>query len=85
MKRSIVIKLMIICSVLLIQTTAHAQFGIRKGVKIGYNWSTLTGNAPVDPEVRKVLTGGVSLEFRLLGLLAFQVDAIYSPRGANYL
>lgn len=85
MKRSAVIILITLCMVLLFQSTVFAQFGIRKGVKLGYTWSVLNGSGPIDPDYRKVLTGGLSLEFRLLGLLAFQVDALYAPRGATYL
>ncbi len=73
---------LIITAITLISNTAYAQLGIRKGLKIGYNWSTVSGEMGDNAESRKSLTGGASLEFNILGLLSFQVDVLYSSRGA---
>lgn len=70
----------VILSFFLVSNVAFGQLGIRKGIKVGYNLATLSGD---DLETRKAIAGGGSLEFNLLGLLAFQVDVLYSPRGAS--
>jgi len=82
MRNWIVKIFLIIVVVSLISSTAHAQLGIRKGLKIGYSWSTISGEMVDNVESRKSLTGGGSLEFNILGLLNFQVDVLYSSRGA---
>jgi hypothetical protein len=73
----------VILSFLLLSNLAFGQLGIRKGIKVGYNWATLSGDDLNGVESRKSIAGGGSLEFNLLGLLAFQVDVLYSPRGAS--
>ena len=70
--------------ILSVAINAYGQFGIRKGVKAGYNWATLTGDNLSGVQTRKSFTGGVGLEFSILGLFAFEVDILYSPRGASF-
>lgn len=73
----------VILSFFLVSHAAFGQLGIRKGIKVGYNWATLSGDDLNGVESRKSIAGGGSLEFNLLGLLAFQVDVLYSPRGTS--
>lgn len=83
MKRAIVFGVVVFLCVC-VGTAAFGQFGIRKGLKLGYGWSTLSGDDLDDVESRQTITGGVGVEFRLLGFLACEVDVLYSSRGASY-
>ena len=82
MKRSTVLFFILLLSFLVMTNTASGQLGFRKGIKVGYNYATITGdNLNVDS--RSSLAGGVGLEFNFFRLLSFQVDLLYSPRGAS--
>lgn len=67
--------------IFLIQGAAFGQFGIRKGVKFGYNFATLSGDQTTNVQTRKAITGGIGFEFGFLGLLSAQTDVLYSPKG----
>lgn len=69
--------------IILLSLNAEAQTGIRKGIKGGYNWSTMTGDLFESTETLQEITAGFTLEFSLLGLFAVQAEALYSPKGAQ--
>ena len=71
----------ILLSILIAGSSAFGQFGFRKGIKVGYNWATLSGDDYA--ESRKALVGGIAVEFNLLPLFSFELDVLYSPRGAS--
>jgi len=76
--------LLVVVILIMISTTASAQLGIRKGIKLGYSSATLTGDGvtvSVDP--LKSVTGGVCLEFNML-IFSFEGDILYSKRGADF-
>ena len=81
MKRLVIICIVIILFIFSFQSAAFSQLGFRKGIKVGYNLATLSGDEDVDS--RKAFAAGLGIEFNFLSLLSFQVDAIYSPRGAS--
>lgn len=87
MKRMTLVVLVISISILCLGSHAFGQLGLRKGIKIGYNMATLTGDDPFtgNPlsgvESRESFAGGVSIEFNFIGLLSFQIDGLYSPKG----
>lgn len=64
-------------------STAEAQIGLRKGIKVGSNWANLTNIDVDDTESLKALTFGFSLELKILNLLAVQADLLYSPKGVT--
>jgi len=80
MKRMTSIILVLSISILLSGNRAFGQ--LRKGLKLGYNMATLTGDNLIGVESLKSIAGGIGVEFNFIGLLAFQVDALYSPKGA---
>jgi hypothetical protein len=81
MKRIVIILTVLIISVLFLGNTVTGQVRVRKGLKFGYNWSTLSGDGFTGVESIKSFAGGVNLDFTILGILSFEVAAIYSPRG----
>jgi len=64
--------------------TLFGQLGLRKGIKIGYNWARLSGDGMVDIESRKATAVGIGLEFGLLGLWSLEADVLYSPKGVCF-
>jgi len=74
-----------LCLTLIITFSLNAfgQIGIRKGIKGGYNWSTMTGDLFESTESLQEITAGFAVEFGLLGLFALQAEALYSPKGAQ--
>lgn len=81
MKRWMIILPMIVCVSLLSVHPAHGQL-VRKGLKLGYNFSTLTGDVD-DAQTLDGIVVGIGLEFNLL-LFAVEADLLYSPQGANF-
>lgn len=69
-------------SLILLWGTTFGQLGIRKGIKLGYNWAKLTGDPLITTQTKKAVTGGISLEFNILNILSLQTDVLYSPRGS---
>ena len=83
MKRRIICCSVILLSILIAGSTAFGQLGFRKGIKVGYNWASISGDVE-DTESRKAITGGIAVEFNLLTLFSFELDVLYSPRGASF-
>lgn len=74
-------------AVFVLTTSSNAQFGIRKGIKAGYTFASVSDddkNAYDEISSVKNLSFGVSLEGSLLNLLHIQADVLYSPKGAAY-
>jgi len=74
----------IICTlmIMIIATSgAFAQIGFRTGIRVGYNWASMSGDTPDGIESRKSLAGGISVEMNLL-IISIQADILYSPKGA---
>jgi len=84
MKRTNFFVLVIFLTVLLVGSTVFGQLGIRPGVKVGYNWATLSGEGLNGVESRKSIAVGAGIELSFLGLLAVQADVLYSPRGTLF-
>lgn len=80
MKRMVICCSVILLSILIAGSTAFGQFGFRKGIKVGNNWATISGDEY--PESRQALAGGIAVEFNLMPLFSFELDVLYSPRGA---
>ena len=81
MKRKTFLFLVSLMTILIVNGNAFGQLGLRKGIKIGYNLATVTGDHLNGVESRKSFAGGIGIEFNFIGLLSFQVDALYSPKG----
>ena len=81
MKRFAILSTSILVMVILFSSTATGQISIRKGVKLGYNGSKLSGDDFEGVESLKSFAGGINLDFTILGILSFEVAALYSPRG----
>ena len=84
MKRTNFFVLVIFLTVLLVGSTVFGQLGIRPGVKVGYNWATLSGESLNGVESRKSIAVGAGIELSFFGLLAVQADVLYSPRGTLF-
>lgn len=84
MKRPTVFFMIALLFLLVMANTASGQLGFRKGIKVGYNYATITGDDLPEVDSRGSLAGGVGLEFNFFRLLSFQVDILYSPRGASF-
>ena len=69
---------------ILFNSGVHAQLGIRKGIKLGNNWATLTGDMAEEIDHTKGFTGGICFEFVLMGLFSLQTEILYTPRGAQW-
>ncbi len=67
-------------SLILFWGTTFGQLGIRKGIKLGYNWAKFTSNPLNTTQTKKAMTGGISIEFNILNILSLQTDVLYSPR-----
>lgn len=83
MKRIAILSTAILVMVILFGSTAMGQISIRKGVKLGYNGSKLSGDDFDGVESLKSFAGGINLDFTILGILSFEVAALYSPRGVS--
>jgi hypothetical protein len=83
MKRSAILFFILLLSFIVMVNTASGQLGFRTGIKLGYNYATMTGDNLPDVDSRSALAGGIGLEFNFLSLLSLQVDVLYSPRGAS--
>ena len=59
MKRLSVICIVIILTVFSFQNAAFSQLGFRKGIKVGYNLATLSGDEDVDS--RKAFAAGLGI------------------------
>ena len=81
MNRIALYSLVFIVCLLLVGSSVYGQVKIRKGVKLGYNWASLSGDPFTGVEPDKSFAGGVNLDFTILGILSFEVAALYSPRG----
>jgi hypothetical protein len=62
---------------------ASSQIGLRKGLKGGRSQSDLSGTRYADTKTLTTWGGGVSLEFGILGILSFEVDALLSAKGCT--
>lgn len=82
MKRSPLMILMLLCVFLFTVHPAQGQV-VRKGIKLGYNFATLTGDEMGESETLEGIVAGIGLEFNLL-LFAIEADLLYSPQGANF-
>lgn len=80
-KYSFIICLLLI--MLITVSTAYSQIGFRKGIKVGSNWANISNVDVDDVESLNALTFGLSLELKVLNLLAVQGDILYSPRGVT--
>lgn len=80
LKRSY-ISLRILFLVFLLTSSLSAQIDIRKGIKLGYNRSTLSGTGYSDTESLVKIGAGISVELSLMKLLFIQGDLLYSPQG----
>ncbi len=84
MMKSSKIFIAVFCTFFLIGISlSSGQMNIRKGVKVGYNWSSLRGDGFQSSEPIKAITGGVSLELSFFTVLILQTDLMYSPQGIN--
>ena len=81
MKRSILFSVVSACLLVGMVCPAQGQL-VRKGLKLGYNFSTLTGDID-DAQTREGITAGIGFEFNLL-LFALELDLLYSPQGALF-
>ena len=82
MKRNRVLYAVLMMSIILLCGTVFGQLGVRKGIKVGYNWAKLTSDNLNTTQSIKAMTGGISLEFNFLNILSLQTDILYSPRGS---
>jgi hypothetical protein len=79
MKRT---RLCIVLFLLLITgNLVFGQLGIRKGLKIGSNWSTFSGDSSGGISLLQSYIGGVNLEFLIDNQWAIQLEILYSPEG----
>lgn len=81
MKRPILRGAILSCLIFLMVPPAQGQL-VRKGLKLGYNFSSLTGDLE-DAETREGIAAGIALEFNLL-VFALELDLLYSPQGALF-
>ncbi len=81
-KNSLMIWILVLLLIVSV-STAHAQIGLRKGIKVGSNWANLSNVNVKDSESLQALTFGFGLELRILNLLAVQADLLYSPKGVT--
>ncbi len=79
MKRILFVTILILIAF----STVYGQLGFRTGLKAGYSMANLAGDDFDDFKAREAITGGVALEFNLL-IISFQIEALYSPRGAVF-
>lgn len=79
-------KCLMVISLLLVHSTAHADFESSIALKGGPNAATATGKYQVN---RRGVSGGIagSLQWHLVGRLslAAQVEVLYTPRGAEVI
>ena len=83
MKKYSMIIWLLIFVLLMSVSTAQAQIGFRKGIKVGSNWATISNVDLDEVESLNALTFGFSLELKVLNLLAVQGDLLYSPKGVT--
>jgi len=81
-KNSLMIWILVLLLIVSV-STAQAQIGLRKGIKVGSNWANVSNVDVEDSESLQALTFGFSLELRVLNLLAVQADLLYSPKGVT--
>lgn len=64
---------------LLLASQAHAQFGVKGGV----NQAVLSGRVGEDATYKTYFHAGVFYEFKILGPLSIQPEALYSMQGSQ--
>jgi len=70
---------MLAALLLLLASQAHAQFGIKGGV----NQAVLTGRVGEDATYKTYFHAGILYEFKLLGPISIQPEALYSLQGSQ--
>ena len=77
MKKKVVTAATIV--LLIFSATAHAQLGIRTGLKAGKTWSHLGGDQGLDNKL-EAYSAGFSMELNLM-VISFQADLLYTKKG----
>lgn len=80
MSRNVIRSIVLIVLLFTLSHAAFGQFGIRTGLKAGYNSSSMTGDVPNDAERLHSISGGLGMELNLM-VIAVQADLLYSPKG----
>ncbi len=63
--------------------TAHAQTGIKYGVKGGYNLATFSGNDSHGVEYKSGFTAGLYANFGIADNISIQPEVLFSQKGAS--